>query len=165
MENNSIDPNLLRDVAGAFATGITVVCVRDDKGDVHGMTANSFLSVSLDPPLVLFSVTHGTKLLDLISGGEELGISILSEKQMEMSDQFAGVNADPVPINFDRLLPTPILENSLAWYRVEVDRTIVVGDHDLIICKVIDLGRNEGKPLLYFSGYKSIGNSIVRYEK
>jgi len=160
MENKVIDQKLLRQVAGAFATGITVVCAKDAEGKIHGMTANSFLSVSLDPPLILFSINQGTRMLDYLNCGSELGISILSSEQRSISDQFAGANAEPIVIDFDNQLPCPVLKDCLAWYRVTVKELYTVGDHDLVICEVNELGKNEGTPLLYYSGYKTIGESI-----
>ena len=157
MENIIIDQKKLRQVAGSFATGITVVCTRDESGSIQGMTANSFLSVSLDPPLVLFSVMAEAKFLDYCQKESTVGISILSENQKVISDQFAGLLPESIPIRFEDQTECPLIAGALAWYKVRVEALHEVGDHILVICKVLDLQQNEGNPLLYYRGYKSIG--------
>ena len=85
---NTIDGKRLRQVAGAFATGVTVITTENEMGGVQGMTASSFVSVSLDPPLVSFCVKEDGKLLPLLKDNKPVGISILSAQQKEISNQF-----------------------------------------------------------------------------
>lgn len=156
---NSFDPKKLRNVAGAFATGVSVITINRENGDIHGMTANSFLSVSLDPALVAFSVKKSGSLMNHLSKGKAVSISILTEDQINISNQFAGQNKSPIDIKFKVHQNAPsTIENCLAWYTTVVQEIISAGDHYLIMCQINDLKRNEtdAKPLLYYSGYKSI---------
>jgi len=154
-----IDSKKLRKVAGAFATGITVVTVEKTDGTVKGMTANSFLSVSLSPPLVSFSIQENGSMIPHLQIGKAIGISILSDQQQAVSDQFAGRNNSPIEIRMTQ--PTAgvhIIKDCLAWYSTTVQSILAVGDHLLIVCRVVDLDRVEnGSPLLYYSGYQKIG--------
>ena len=155
----SLDSESLREVASAFSTGITIVCTRDSDNQLLGMTANSFLSVSLDPPLVLFSVMNENNILQAMQAGKQVCISILSESQKSISDHFAGQNQKN-EILFDDSVQGDIIKGSLAWYTTSVERIIEAGDHNLILCRVLDLGKNEGFPLVFYQGYKSLGTSI-----
>ena len=154
---NKINPTKLRNVAGSFATGITVVCSKKDNGDITGLTANSFLSVSLEPPLVLFSIQNKGSFLKECAIGKKLGMSILSSKQKKVSKQFAGQNRRAISVGFEVIDMCPIIEGSLAWYCLEVEDIRPVGDHHLITCRVLDLGKNNGSPLIYYSGYRLAG--------
>ncbi len=156
----AIDPQKLRDVAGAFATGITVVCSKNEKGEITGMTANSFLSVSLDPPLVLFSIQNEGNFLSQCKNGKELGISILSSQQKEISQQFAGLNSSDFEVEFFDIDGCPIIKGAMAWYRLKIREVRPVGDHHLITCLVLDLDRSDGSPLIFYSGYRIIGRPI-----
>ena len=150
----AIDPIRLRQVAGSFVTGVTVLLAYDDCGDIIGMTANSFLSVSLEPPLVLFSVRHEARFLDTCEVGHTISINILAEGQEEFSDIFAGRQEALSPIDYKAINGQPLLPDTAAWYITTVDRVITCGDHDLIISRVEDLYiREEAQPLVYYRGY------------
>lgn len=157
--SDKIDPNILRQTAGAFATGVTIITV-DHEDEMHGMTANSFVSVSLDPALVMFSVRNEAQILSAISVGKAIGINILQESQKAISDHFAGIENSAANPSFETIHDSKILKGCLAYYCCQVDRIIECGDHQLILCKVIICQRNEGKPLLYYSGYSSLGDPI-----
>ena len=156
--NKQIDSKKLRRVAGAFATGVTVVTVEKADKTVQGMTANSFLSVSLAPPLVAFSIRENGSLVPYLEIGKAVGISILSDQQQAISNQFAGLNNPPIEISMRQ--PSDgihIIEDCLAWYNTIVQRIIPAGDHLLVLCKVVDLDRAADKnPLLYYGGYQKI---------
>lgn len=156
----TIDNRRLREVAGAFATGITIVTVTKKDGSIYGMTANSFLSVSLEPALVAFSVREQGKMMQYITEGQPIGISILSDEQESISNQFAGQNATPIKIDFDYHDDgVQTIAESLAWYTTTVQNIIPAGDHFIILCEVLDLHRDENRnPLLYYSGYKSLAS-------
>jgi len=157
--SENLDPAVLRNVAGAFATGVTVITV-EHRDQILGMTANSFVSISLSPPLVMFSVRNQAHILDAISTGKSIGINILQESQKELSDHFAGnTNIEVKPI-FQTINNAKILNGSLAYYCCTVDKIIECGDHQLILCAIKKCQRNEGKPLLYYSGYATLGDTI-----
>ena len=156
--SNPIDSKLLRKVAGAFATGVTIVTVLKDDGSVHGMTANSFVSLSLDPPLVAFSVREEGRMVQYLSVGKAIGISILSDQQEAISNQFAGRPNDKLVIEMERHdNGARTIKACLAWYATTIKNIIPVGDHLMVICQVEELERAEqGSPLLYYSGYRTI---------
>lgn len=151
-----MDSKKLRQVAGAFATGITIVTVQKTDGIVHGMTANSFVSISLDPPLVAFSVKETGSMVPHLAVGKKIGISILSDQQEAVSNQFAGWNDPPIVVSMEQhSLGVQTVKDCLAWYCTEIERIIEAGDHLLILCRVLDLERSEGgQPLLYYAGYQ-----------
>ncbi|MBX2816009.1 MAG: flavin reductase family protein [Saprospiraceae bacterium] len=145
---------LVRKVAGAFATGITIVAVNDD--EVHGMTANSFVSISLRPPLVLFSVQLTATILKSLHLDTHVGISILREDQVGLSRHFAGEKQDDLQVRFVRQTVGPVLEDCLGWLCTKVHRMIPCGDHVMVVCEVLEGDRSEGQPLLYYGGYQTL---------
>lgn len=160
MEKKIIDPKQLRTVASCFATGVSVVSVINPEGEIHGMTASSFLSVSLDPPLVLFSLMNQNQMADYIKVGDPLGISILTEEMEGVSNHFAKMaTLDPTP-EFVLKQAAAVLEEAHAWYATTIEQLIPAGDHTLVLCKVIDLAAApEKSPLIYYQGYKKITKS------
>ena len=151
----------LKNTAGAFVTGVTVICIEGENGVIEGLTANSFVSISLNPAVVMISVQNGSNFLNHCSTGIELGISILSSKQQQISLQFARQNLLDIPITFISKDKCHTIKDSLAWYETTVRELIEVGDHQLIFCDVHDVGRKkEGEPLVYYSGYRNIGKAL-----
>ena len=147
----------LKDVAGSFPTGVTVVSIEKPSGDTHGMTASSFLSLSLHPPKVLFSVKKENEIIKYIGKGKLLGISILSEDMIEESNHFANIKLMNKPPIFHNEDEVKILKGSIAWYSVIVDKIYDEGDHKIIICGIKDLDiKSKKNPLLYYRGYSKI---------
>jgi hypothetical protein len=112
------DPRIaLRRTLGMFATGVTIITTRG--GDqVHGMTANAFMSVSLEPPLVLISVDKRAKMCALLHEGRSYGVSVLCEAQRSLSDRFAGrPNPDAPEPGFEVVHDTPLVAGALAHFR------------------------------------------------
>src|SRR5467141_776068 len=95
MAISSLDPVTFRRVAGTFTTGVTVITVERDPGVVHGMTANSFTSVSLDPLLILVCVSHEARLLSFLKTQRRFGVNILREDQQALSEFFAKIEQTP----------------------------------------------------------------------
>lgn len=157
MEQRTIDVNKLKTVASCFATGVTVIGVNNPAGEVHGMTASSFLSVSLDPPLVLFSLMNQNQMASYLKEGNPLGISILTQEMEGVSNHFANmVQLNPAP-KFIMKGNAPVIENAHAWYVTKVKQLIPAGDHILVLCRVIDLAASpEKNPLIYYQGYQKI---------
>ena len=142
MKESTLDAKRLRQVAGCFPTGVTVVSVHTPDGSIHGMTASSFLSVSLTPPLVLFSVMNENQLNSYLEVGAKLGISILNEHMEGVSNHFAKI---------------ALLEEAHAWYATAIEQLIPAGDHVLVLCRVEALDANlADNPLVYYQGYKNI---------
>jgi len=157
-----IDQKRLRQVAGAFPTGVTVVTTEKANGEIAGMTASSFLSVSLDPALVSFCIKKEASLFTLLEVGKLVGISILAAEQKEISNQFAGINKEEIDISMTKNdSGANIIDGALAWYSTRVTQMIPAGDHFLILCEILDLGRKEnGLPLVYWSGYRTTGEPV-----
>lgn len=164
-EDNKLDSKVLRNVAGGFATGVTVVTTVQKYGEgdirVMGMTASSFVSISLEPALVGFFVMNTAEFMTALRIGQPVAISILSADQKALSDQFADRNKRDTPIDFEINGSYHKIADTLAWYETTVVGISPAGDHLLITCQVEDLGRDASKsPLLYYSGYKGIGAEI-----
>lgn len=152
-----MDSQKLKETAGCFATGVTVIGVKKKEGAIHGMTASSFLSVSLDPPLVMFSVMKENQLSLLLKLGMPVGISVLTENMIGESNHFAKIKELDSPPSFLMKSEAPVLENAHAWYAIKVKELIPAGDHDLVLCEVLDLGANrEENPLIYYQGYQKL---------
>jgi len=158
--SEKLDPSKLRKVAGAFATGITVVTAIKPDGSIYGMTANSFLSVSLEPALVMFSVQNTGSLMEYCKVGNTIGISVLAEDQEPISNQFAGFNKEDITVEMEEKDNASVVASAMAWYSTKIDSIIKAGDHHLIICAVVACDRDESKsPLLYFNGYKTLDSN------
>jgi flavin reductase len=152
------DQRALRDVLGRFATGITVVTSAGDTP--HGMTANSFSSVSLDPPLVLVCVGREALMHDAILASEAFAVSMLGADQEGVARhfasrgrpaglaQFAEVDWAPGPRS-----GAPLLAGALAWLECELSQVYEGGDHSIFLGRVLGLGRSTGGgALLYYGG-------------
>jgi flavin reductase (DIM6/NTAB) family NADH-FMN oxidoreductase RutF len=145
-----IDPRRFRAVMSRFATGVTVVTTPHD-GGVHAMTANGFLSVSLEPPLVLVSLGR-CRMAQLLPATGRYGISVLAEDQRALSRHFAG-RADPtVAPEFVWVDGLPLLAGSVAHLGCRVVDTHPAGDHTLFIGEVEHLAQSEARPLVFHSG-------------
>jgi flavin reductase (DIM6/NTAB) family NADH-FMN oxidoreductase RutF len=147
------DPRVaLRRTLGMFATGVTVITTRE-RAQVHGMTANAFMSVSLEPPLVLISVDRRTKMCALLHEGRNYGVSVLCETQSALSDRFAGRTVDNAPEpRFEMIHDTPLVEGALAHVVANITRSYWGGDHSLFLGRVEYARYSEGTPLLFHGG-------------
>lgn len=149
---------LFRNACGKFATGVTIITQKTGE-KVHGMTANGFMSVSLDPELVVISVGKNQKMHTLLMEGKEFGVSILSEKQQDLSNHFAGRPDENLKIDFDYIGESAKIADAIAYFIADITSKYDEGDHTLFVGKVKDFGiTKEGEnPLLFYSGnYKKI---------
>ena len=135
-----------------FSTGITVVCVKNNNS-IYGKTVNSFNSLSLKPPMVLFSLGNYSSSIKQFSKTKFLSINILSNKQKKLSDNFASTQPKLENINFiEGKNKTVIIPNCIANLECKLTDTIKKGDHIIFICKILELQSDEKlKPLLYFN--------------
>ena len=158
----SIDPRAFRQTVGHFVTGVTVVAA-DVDGAVRAMTANSFTSVSLDPPLVLFCVRKTAHLGLLIHAADGFSVNILDEQQQPLSKYFAGIwkEAEPPPFTFTPWDGGPRLDGSAAALGCRVESIYEGGDHWIVVGRVVALFRNDtGTPLVFSGGrYVSLAES------
>jgi flavin reductase (DIM6/NTAB) family NADH-FMN oxidoreductase RutF len=143
----------LRQTLGMFATGVTVITTLVAE-QVHGMTANAFMSVSLEPPLVLISVDRRTKMCHLLYKGQRFAVSILAADQRELSDRFAGRASDAAPEpSFGIVHETPVVEGAAAHFVARIDRSYYGGDHSLFLGLVEYAHHDQGAvPLLFHGG-------------
>src|SRR5580704_11983567 len=154
-----IGPDLYRRACAQFATGVTVITVLDEKGHPHGMTVNSFTSVSLDPPLVLVSIDLRNAILGHFISSSWFAINILAEHQEQLSRRFSSPAENRfIDVNWHAgVSGTPILDGVLAHLECSVVQTFEAGDHTVLVGEVRQAGYVEGKPLVYFnSGYQSL---------
>ena len=153
----AIDPYLFRQVMGRFATGVAVVSFLR-AGKPTGMTVNTFLSVSVDPPLVLISVRRTSSFVEHVRVGSRYGVNILSEQQRKLGPHFANRPEQDVEANFEDHEGMPLLDGSLGQVVARVVDIHPAGDHLLFIAEIEHLAYGpEAQPLIYFSGrYKQI---------
>jgi len=157
----SIDTAAFRRAMGQFATGITVVTGRDPEGRPFGLTVNSFTSVSLEPPLVLFCLATRSELNGPLGQTKLYGVSILSEEQEEWSTRFATPGADRFAGAAVVEGPNgmPLVPEALAWLECRVVAAHPGGDHTIYVGEVLGLEVRPGRPLLYHgSSYRRLSD-------
>src|ERR1700675_2321834 len=156
-----------RKALGCFATGITVITL-DSEDEVHGMTANAFTSVSLDPMLVLVCVDQRARTHAHLHAKKRFGVNVLAENQRAISEYYArparthdraGEEAGAV---FERTEHgTPVLRGALAYLECRLHSAQDAGDHTIFIAQVEEVVVRDGEPLLFFaSKYRKIGSIV-----
>lgn len=153
------DPAQLRDVLRFWTTGVTIVSAVH-QGTRHGMTVNSFTSLSLEPPLVSISLEKVTRTHELVRQAGRFGVSILSAGQNELSNRFAGRENDHTDrfedvSTFTLESGSPLLQEAIAYFDCRVAVTHDAGTHTIFISEVLAAGTPpdaaERKPLVYFN--------------
>jgi flavin reductase (DIM6/NTAB) family NADH-FMN oxidoreductase RutF len=154
----TVTPQEFRAALGRFSSGVTVITVETVAGEVHGMTASSFCSVSLRPALVLVCVDHLAETYLHLRERGRFGVSVLKEEQEVLSEFFADPERDPdaarrLDIRFS-LMKTgmPVLADVLATLDCVVVQAHAAGDHTIFVGEVKEVSVAEGSPLLYFRG-------------
>ena len=143
---------------GQFATGVTVITAERAPGRVHGMTANSFTSVSLAPLLILICVSETAQLLPLLNRRKRFGVNILKDNQQALSEYFAQTEDNPAVENNLGVRyrwtqsGVPLLEDALTQLACIVVASYIAGDHTIFIAEVESLELFDGEPLLYLRG-------------
>jgi flavin reductase (DIM6/NTAB) family NADH-FMN oxidoreductase RutF len=150
-----VDQRSLRNALGCFATGVTVITGCSPDGALLGFTANSFNSVSLDPPLVLFSLDKRASSLPAFSVSDHFAVNVLSDDQRNLSGNFAR----PHPDKWDNIAYTtwetgcPILVGVVATFECHTRARYDGGDHVIFVGEVLHMASDPSKkPLLYFRG-------------
>lgn len=153
------DARSFRNALGCFATGVTIVTTRDKEGRDVGLTANSFNSVSLDPPMVLWSLAKTSNALDAFMNGDHFAVHILSRSQQDLSNRFAQKGID----KFAGLEvgrgggDVPLLEGCSACFECKTLYRYEGGDHMIFVGEVINFQHADQLPLVYHSGaYKYV---------
>lgn len=147
-----IPTDSFRACVGEFATGVTVVASEHD-GVPAGMTLNAFISVSLDPLLVLVSLAHGARTLDSVRQSRRFAVSVLHREQREAAIELATPGA---PFPEEHMTRTSdgfvVVRGASATQHCEVERITAAGDHDLVVGRVIGITHNGGEPLIFHRG-------------
>lgn len=148
------DPRDFRNALGQFATGVTIVTTRTPEGEPIGLTANSFSSVSLAPPLVLWSLSlRSPNLVNFLQAGH-FAINVLARDQIDLSQRFS----KPVPKKFDGVAHrfgesgSPLLEGSAAYFECRTEARHYSGDHVIFIGHVLHYGHADREALGYHRG-------------
>jgi flavin reductase (DIM6/NTAB) family NADH-FMN oxidoreductase RutF len=151
---NAVDPVALRRALGTFVTGVTVITTHDAEGLPRGMTANSFTSVSLDPPLLLVCVGRGAHSFAAFNASSSFAVNLLHEGQTDVSNLFASKAANKFDtISYDRVhTGSPILTDCLSWFDCTVHRRVDAGDHVVLIGEVQAFGTSPSAPLGFCRG-------------
>ena len=152
--HNTPDERAFRDSLGMFATGITVVTARTPDGSPVGLTVNSFNSVSLDPPLIVWSLASHLPSVEVFSQCEYYAINVLAEDQQDLSQRFATRDIDKFAGLKLRegLGGAPLLDGCCAWFECRNTTRHDGGDHVLFLSEVVRHDRNPHAPLIYFGG-------------
>ncbi len=150
----TLDPEQLRAAMRAWTAGVTVVTVAHE-GEQHGMTVDSFTSVSLDPPLIIISLQGTSRTRELVERAQAFGVTILSHDQREIADRFAGRTPESknrmAGLETETLVTgAPLLKGGLAWFDCRVKQNIKVGSNMMFVAEVIAVrGNGDGQPLVY----------------
>lgn len=148
-----------RHACGRFATGITVATVLDANGEPHGLTVNSFSSVSLEPPLISICLGHAVTVIDAFRESKYFGLNVLSQDQELLSNTFARKGYDRfVGVDWYRgETGAPLLPGVLAAIECKQHQRITAGDHDIFVGEMVRARITEGQPLIYFgSQYRKL---------
>ena len=151
----SIDHKMLREAFGLYPTGVTIVTSRIGER-IHGMTANSFTSVSLDPPLLLICIDNRARMLEAIRESGTFGLSVLSREQQHISQHFArpGNQSD---IAFGTRAGVPMIEGAIAHFACRLYADYAAGDHTIFLGEILECAHEPGTPLLFHcGGYKEL---------
>jgi flavin reductase (DIM6/NTAB) family NADH-FMN oxidoreductase RutF len=146
-----IDSGVFRRVMGRFATGVTVITV-EHQGVMHGMTANAFMSGSLEPPLCVVSIAKRAHTHAMMLEARHFGVNFLAETQADVSEYFAGRRPVGLDVAVERIGPAVLLADACARIVAEIAARHDCGDHTIFIGHILHLEADDRAPLLYHSG-------------
>jgi flavin reductase (DIM6/NTAB) family NADH-FMN oxidoreductase RutF len=150
----TIEPQELRRVMGHFATGVTIITTQDKDGTPNGLTANAFMSLSLNPPLVLISVDKGATCYACFQLQNGFTVNFLSEDQEDISRRFATKGID----KFAGLQwhtgsnGAAIIDGALAYVECRITQCYEGGDHTVVVGEILDARATGDRPLLFYKG-------------
>lgn len=161
--SGNFDPRELRNALGAFATGVTIITARNKDGKLVGLTANSFTSVSLEPPLILWSASLYADSLSAFQEGSHFVVNILAADQIELSNRFARKNEDKFA-EVDHIIPecgAPVLIGSAAHFECRNEYRHYGGDHIIFIGHVERFAYTAKPTLLFCRGKYMRGEPLI----
>ncbi|WP_416907741.1 MAG: flavin reductase family protein [Polymorphobacter sp.] len=145
------DARALRDAFGCFATGVTVITTQDDAGNRLGLTANSFTSVSLDPPLLLFCPANNASILPGIHTSGRFAVNILANASQAVADRFTRKNIDRfADASWEDWDGVPVLADAKAAFACTLHADHDGGDHRIIVGRITRFGLNTTRELLLY---------------
>ena len=156
-------PEALRTALGRFATGVAIITCRDAEGSAVGLTANSLASLSLDPPLLLWSLRRASASLAAFDASPHFAVNVLAETQVDFSRRFASPVADKFTHGHwaDGLGGAPVLSGCAAVLECALEARHELGDHVLFIGRVLRLADAAVAPLLFQGGhYRAVGEVL-----
>ncbi|HYN62037.1 MAG TPA: flavin reductase family protein [Rubrivivax sp.] len=162
-EDTGLSPTAMRTALGRFATGVTIVSCRAGDGSPVGLTANSFNALSLQPPLVLWSLRSASPTLEAFVAASHFAVNVLAENQVELSRRFASLNTDKFAEGLwsRGLGGAPVLGGCAAVFECEQHSFQAAGDHVLFIGQVLRLSEAAITPLVFQSGhYRMLGEIL-----
>jgi flavin reductase (DIM6/NTAB) family NADH-FMN oxidoreductase RutF len=151
----SFDGRDMRNALGRFATGVCVITTTTEDQRAVGMTANSFSSVSLEPPLVLWSLQYGSDVYSDFATPRYFAINVLASEQEAQSNQYAKKGDHLLDSHHYRVgkYGSPVVRDALVTFECELEATHAGGDHLIIVGRVLNMvSRPTGEPLLFFAG-------------
>lgn len=161
------DPRLFRQALGRFSTGVAVITTRAPGGGRVGITANSFSAVSLDPPLILWSIRNEAPSLPALLESGVFAVNILAQEQADLSHRFATPQED----KFAGLACSeghggcPVLEGAMALFECDLERSIPAGDHQILLGRVVRASFDDtASPLLFSCGRYAIAAPLPNIE-
>lgn len=161
----SLDTRRFRDALGQFPTGVTIITTVTSAGERLGMTISSFNSLSLDPPLILFSIVRQANSFAAWQKAERYAINVLSEDQEELSNRFARPKGEKWVDQtvLSGRTGVPLLPNAVIAFECEAYGRHDGGDHEIFVGRVVELRENQakrGRPLVFFGGqYRRLGTA------
>ena len=158
-----MDTRQLRDALGRFTTGVTVVTCCDEAGGFVGLTANSFSSLSLEPPLVLWSLRSASPAMVAFQGASRFAVNVLADSQVELSRRFASKSEDRFAEGTWALgaFGAPVLVGCSAVFECETVSHQVAGDHRLFIGRVLACAESALAPLVFQAGHYRLLGEIL----
>ena len=162
-DDDAVTPQRLRDALGRFTTGVTIITCLDGQGQRTGLTANSFNALSLDPPLVLWSLRRQSEQLAAFAAAGHFSVNVLSQRQLALSRRFASRRDD----KFDEgdwsagAGGVPVLSGCAAVFECQTELQQEAGDHVLFVGRVLVLTQAPLPPLVYQAGhYHALGDKL-----
>ena len=166
MQNTSFDPQAFRAALGTFTTGVTIITTQAEDGSPVGITANSFNSVSLNPPLVLWSLAKNARSLPVFSSGRHWNVHVLSTEQETLSGRFARQGEDKfAEVVLDNgVSEAPLLQDCTARFQCRTAFQYEGGDHVIFVGEVLAFDHSDRAPLAFQSGDYALATRKPRSE-
>jgi flavin reductase (DIM6/NTAB) family NADH-FMN oxidoreductase RutF/DNA-binding MarR family transcriptional regulator len=162
MSTEAFNAREFRDALSSFATGVTVVTCLDTDGEPVGATASSFNSVSMDPPLILWSITKSAYSAEAFINAKHFAVNVLSADQVELSNKFARSGTDKfLDVTIEQGMGgVPILPGAITCFECEAYATYDGGDHEIIVGQVKGMRTSPGPGLVFYRGAYATAEAI-----